>query len=109
MAKIASSCENCIWAKARAAYPDPGPEPEYVEKTGFFGRKYEQKADVWDRYEWALKRKYYLESIETIRCKRYPKTEIKNKTDLCGEHSPQPERMTEKELIEGLDKLNGSV
>lgn len=88
MAKIASSCENCIWAKARAPQPDPGPAPEYVEVTGFFGRKYERKADEFDHWAWVEKQNHYLTSIKTIRCHRFPKTEIKNKNDLCGEHTP---------------------
>jgi hypothetical protein len=103
------NCGNCVWAKARASYPDPGPMPEYVELTGFFNRKYTRRADEYDEYEWAVKRQRYLASIETIRCHRFPKTEIKDKTDLCGEHSPRLEVMTETELFKGLDKANNSV
>jgi hypothetical protein len=108
MSKIASSCENCIFARKVEPLEDPGEMPEYVTYTGFFGGTRRRKADNLDRLAWQFKRYHYLDSINGRTCTRFPATVWKDKDDLCGEHQAVDrtfEPMTEEELIAGLENL----
>ncbi len=85
MSKIASSCENCIWAKRYTKAEKPrSAEEVWAEKTNwqkFWGdftmlrwevAIREDKHDIYENYR---------------RCTRYPEVTRKHKDDLCGEHT----------------------
>jgi len=106
MSKIASSCENCIWAKRYAKAEKPKTADEiWSQKTGwqkFFGDY------TMLRYEIELMEANYDRHINYRKCTRYPKIIGKHKNDFCGEHQTVLKTMTEEELIAGLDNLHKS-
>lgn len=101
MSKIASSCENCIWAKRYPKAENPRSAKEiWDEKTGW------QK--FWVDYRWlewqvAMREDEHNMHVNYRSCTRFPMVVMKHKDDLCGEHHPAHQTMTEEELLNGLD------
>lgn len=86
MSKIASSCENCIFAKKFPEVPHPGEAPEFKPLT-FWERFWNGTGDRWVKeMEWenAVIRWHRYKYNRT--CTRFPKTERKHIDDFCGEH-----------------------
>lgn len=107
MSKIASSCENCIWAKSYPKAEKPRSAKEiWSEKTGWQKFWGDYTALRWEVAVLSDKHDLYL---HYRKCTRFPEVVRKHKNDFCGEHTPALETMTEEELIAGLDKLNRGV
>jgi hypothetical protein len=84
MAKIASSCENCIFGVALK--PREMPVKPVAEQRKFLGIAYTAEPDETELMIYDLRLADYEMSLNRVRCTRFPKTEIKHKDDLCGEH-----------------------
>lgn len=84
MSEIASSCENCIWAKRYTKVEKPKSAKEiWAEKTGW------QK--FWGDYrfvEWdvAIQEDKHTLYENYRKCTRFPEVVRKHKNDFCGEH-----------------------
>lgn len=87
---MSKSCERCIFAKARDYIAPPEPLPEKVEKSLPFGIKWTRAPDMYERAIFANAMGRHKASVNTITCTRFPKFEIRNKEDLCGEYQQRP-------------------
>ncbi len=85
MAKIASSCENCIFAGRyeKVEKPDKTAEEIWASKT--FWQKV-MGDFFWLECEVAYREDRYDEYMNYRVCTRFPKFVRKHKDDLCGEY-----------------------
>lgn len=85
MAKIASSCENCIFAGRyeKVEKPDKTAEEIWASKT-FWQKVMGDFCSV--EYTVAYHEDRYDDYMNYRVCTRFPKFVKKHKDDLCGEH-----------------------
>lgn len=104
MSKIASSCENCIWGKRYPEAEKPNSSSDRLWAELPWTRKL-FKDKRWLDFEVAILEDKYTLYVNYRKCTRFPNFIRKHKDDFCGEHQPALEKMTEDELLAGLDNL----
>lgn len=87
MSKIASSCENCIFSKARMGTMEK-PEAPKPEQRKFLWWTYTKQPDYWDNLAYRMHVAQYNRWINSRWCNRFPDSILKHKNDICGEYKP---------------------